>query len=83
MDPRTPGALAFDALTDIGGRALAPTCARCLRDLLPSEPRALTPELAAAVDLPADAVACPPCLRALYRERDLRDSTRLDREVTP
>lgn len=32
LDPRTPGALAFDALTDIGGRALVQLCF-ALRDL--------------------------------------------------
>lgn len=54
------------------------TCARCLRALLPAEPRALTRDLAAATGYAADDVVCPGCLRVLYRERDERV---LDREV--
>jgi hypothetical protein len=60
----------------------APTCdqncARCLRALLPAEPRALTRDLATATGYDADDVVCPGCLRVLYRERDERT---LDREV--
>ncbi len=54
----------------------APTCdqncARCLRALLPAEPRALTRDLATATGYDADDVVCPGCLRVLYRERDER-----------
>jgi hypothetical protein len=53
-------------------------CARCLRALLPAEPRALTRDLATATGYDADDVVCPGCLRVLYRERDERT---LDREV--
>jgi len=60
----------------------APTCdqgcARCLRALLPGEPRALTRDLAAATGYEPTDVVCPGCLRVLYRERDERT---LDREV--
>lgn len=58
--------------------AFPPNCARCLRALLPAEPRALTRDLAAATGYAADDVVCPGCLRVLYRERDERT---LDREV--
>jgi hypothetical protein len=53
-------------------------CARCLRALLPAEPRALTRDLATATGYDAADVVCPGCLRVLYRERDERT---LDREV--
>ena len=46
------------------------SCARCLRALLPAEPRALTRDLAAATGYAADDVVCPGCLRVIYRERD-------------
>lgn len=54
------------------------SCARCLRALLPAEPRALTRDLAAATGYAADDVVCPGCLWVIYRERDEK---LLDREA--